>query len=587
MSNYKEITNWKNKYFQAELIKQIHQLVITLTNSKTIYNRRKLVDFLNEGNNDLNLKEGIILKYILEEAYKRASHSKLIQDGIVKCFIENIGNDSIYNPNRIFINTDSLNFEDNYLDKFDNKIKLIENNANNVRSIDFIDELNQTHQKSLQITRKDEFSITGSTKVDNAYEYASSIKQGYENIINKYNEIKDINLNLISDFEFLRNELKLLRLDLINLLVDLFGDSIKVSEPELFDFSRLEWMDFEDTWGNLNLYFNNIDQSLESFKILHEAQMNKIGDSSMNIGKNAINNLNRKSKKGSLSTKDIKGELAGAVVGMAIEGVLGVAKSRSESKKTIATINKDVEALKKGMHSDYSKMMNDLLRIASIFSHLNDVLIPGFKVFINTVTSIVKNDIKPLYNEIKSIDGIKEKRDNNALLIKESRLIDLELVDKENSLIFCDNEKVRFKNELADLKFENDFLIEIKPEEPSVFYNLVSFGKSGTLYKETLEEWNIYCLPKVYYYNELKQLLANQDVFKNQLNNDIESLGNRKIVLEGLIKQQSAEIFMIFNKSEYSKANLKDLLIQIKQISGAAKNTIAVELLMEDLKVAI
>ena len=585
MATFYDISKWDSKNALPLVIRNIHELAIKLSGSKEIFNRRQLVDYLNYNIEGLDLKEGILLRYILKDAYLKASHSKVVQDGIVNYLFENNSNDSIYSPNRLFVNSSSLSYDGDYLKNYESKIKLIEKNSSEIQGMDLINILSHSYQKALEVIKKEEFSLSGNTKVENAYKYAVDVKQGYVNIINKYDEIKDLNLNLISDFEFLRNELKLLRTDLIDLLIDLFGDSIKNNEPDLFDFSDVEWVNFESTWENLNLYFSKIEQNLQSFKNIHESEMNKIGESGLQYGKQAFSNLNRKSKSGSLSTGDIKGEVAGAVIGMAMQGIFSIGKSRSESKKTIAMINKDVEVLKNEMQNDHNKMMSDLLRIASVFSQLNDKLIPSFKFFINKVISVIENDIKPVYKQIESIEGIKEKRDNNSKLIRESRLINLELVDKENSLVFCDVEKVRVNDLLNKSKFEYNFVLEIKPVKPSVFYNIVSFGKGTTLYNEVLVEWNEFCLPVVEHYNELQQLLLRQDTIKTEIRRDLMALNDRKHELAGLIKSNSEEIFAIFNKSSFSKDILKALLKNIKQVSDASKTTISVALLTEDLKV--
>ncbi|WP_452228321.1 MULTISPECIES: hypothetical protein [unclassified Lacinutrix] len=585
MATFEDITKWNLKSLLPEVIRQIHELVIKLSTNRVIYNRRQLVDYLNENIEGLDLKEGILLRYILKEAYIKASHSKTVQDGIINNLIENNSNDSIYSPNRLFVNSASLTYDGDYLKNFENKIKLIENNSLEIRGMDVVNILNQSYQSALEVTKKEEFSLTGNTKVENAYKYAVDVKKGYINIINKYDEIKDVNLNLISDFEFLRNELKLLRTDLIDLLIDLFGDSIKNNEPDLFDFSEVEWIDFESTWENLNLYFSQIEQNLQSFKNIHDSEMNKLGESGLQYGKQAFNNLKKKNKSGGLSTGDIKGELAGAAISMAIQGVFSVGKTRSESKKTIAMINKDVEVLKNEMQNDQNKMINDLLRIASIFSHLNDKLIPSFKIFINKVISIIEDDIKPIYKQIESIEGIKEKRDNNSKLIKETRLIRLELADKENGLDFCDIEKVRINDLLNKSQFEYNFVLDIKPEKPSLFYKIVSLGKGTRFYNEVLLEWNEFCLPVVEYYDNLQELLLRQDAIKNEIRTDLKDLNERKIELTSLIKKNSEEIHGIFNKSSFSKDILKSLLKNIKEVSDASKTTISVELLTEDLKI--
>ena len=93
---------------------------------------------------------------------------------------------------------------------------------------------------------EDNFSLTGRTKVNDTFNYAKKIYDGYGNLIDQYRFAKQANLDLIEDFEFLRTELLNFRAEITQLLSDIVGDDIKSSHPDLFDFSKIEYVGIEN-----------------------------------------------------------------------------------------------------------------------------------------------------------------------------------------------------------------------------------------------------------------------------------------------------------------------------------------------------
>ena len=257
----------------------------------------------------------------------------------------------------------------------------------------------------------------------------------------------------------------------------------------------------------------------------------------------------------------------------------------NEAKKTVARIKSDVEDLKIGMQNDYELMMNDLLRILSIYSSLNDKLIPSVKSFIRLTSSVIKSEINPIYNELSNIYGVKELRDENSNLIKEGRLIDVELIDKSDSLNFCKDEEIRLEKMLKMMQFEYDFLLEIKPIKPSSFYKIISFGRSESLFEKVLIDWENSSSPKINQYVKLKKYHDKQENIRVDIKKDVEHLNARKIEVDALVKANSDRILNIYKQSPISVDKIKLLLKNMKIISQEVKNTISVGLLTEDLKV--
>lgn len=586
--SYEKILMGNLRVHYPELIKTIQELAIQLSKSGEILNRRGLVSYLNLKYEDLDLKEGLFLKNLLKDAYTNSLHSKTISEAIVYNFKENIGNNRIYNPERIFINCSSLSFTEEYQMSFINNVNLIEQSLHLIKDTDSVGVINGLLKSNDEVIEEEVLSITGSSKVEAAYKYGREIVSGYKKLIEEYENIKDLNLNVISDFEFLRNELKLLREDLIQLLIDLFSDRIKQSNPDLFDFSNVEWFDFEDTWEKIDLYFLSLDKDLEIFDEAFNAQMETLLNTGLSSGKKIFDNtLNTFEKSGTISKKDIKGQVSGALVGLAVDATFSVLKSRSESKKTVAKIYRDVELIKNEMHNDSEKIISDVLRLGGLYSTLKDKLIPSFKLFIENILQILNTDIKPLYTEIIAIGDIQELRDKNSELQKEKRDIERELEDKKLSFRFIDEEKEKYIKLLSKNKFEYNYVFTIRPKKPSTLYSIISLNNGNKLYSQVEQEWKENCEPFVELYKSWEVALKNEDVLKGIAEDDIILLEKRKLKIEGLLKENSSMIFNQFSASNYSKDKLNELLKGIKIISNASKTVLSVELAKEDVLLSI
>ena len=454
-----------NKLVDA-IIKKAQQLSL----DSEIINRRMLVDHLNTVL-QINLKEGLYIKKILKEAYLKSSYSSSIQKAIVNNILDNNGKNSVFSPVRVEQRVEALDIKDPQLDL--NDFKLIEQETNTVKEIDGTFEI-QAIQKNIEVLKPEkELSITGKFKVEAIKDHAFNIKKEYQKIIQIHEKVKDINLNLVDDFDKTRNKLKLMREDLLNLLIDLFGDKIKNSEPELFDLSKINWENFEDRYGKLDTYFSSINENVEIFKEAHQQHMSAISQSGKNEFNNFLSKTSSLADAGKLDKSKLKGTAATAAVGFLVKGAMSVIKSRSEAKKTIAQIEFDIENLKEGMRADVQLILDDILKLGRFYTELKDKLIPQLKLFSQEAVNKLIVDISPLYEQIISNQEIKELRDSNKLLMTEFRTIEAELIDKKEQINFNKFRHQKLTEVINFQKKEYNFLLSLTPVKPNFKKNPV------------------------------------------------------------------------------------------------------------------
>ncbi len=572
---YKEIFLKNIENNRIQLIQSIQEKGIELAKSSKTIKRRDLVEYLNE-KHDYEIKDGLIIDQLVKEAYNNSGYSESLQKSLINNIENNNSNNKVYNPERVYIQPTCWEFNEN---KLTTDLNIISKAQNSVLKEDGIELINNAVKNVELISIEKTISLTGELKVEVHTDYAKNIKKGYKHIINTYENVKNKNLDLISDFEDVRNELKIIREDILNLLIDIFGNSIKTTEPELFNFSKINWIDFEETWDKLNLFYNDINQQLEIFKNFHSEQMENISVSSKESVNSFFKNTDTLLKKnGSISNSELKGTAISSGVGFLVNSGISVLKSRSEAKKTVAVIKRDVEKLKSGMKDDIELLLNDTIRLGFLQTEIKDKLLPQLKIFISQIYKNIDTNITPIYNKIIEDKNIKELRNSNIILTTENRKIEIALIDEKNQMIFSKKNLLFLENFIQNNSFEYEYLKKLHPIKPKGLYKFLSPKKSKVLFEETLNDWNKYCKPKKEEYENILKKHQNELNLQQQINTDIQLLTDRKKEIEKKLNSNSNKISQLFKVSPINSDLLKNLIVNTKEIVSSSKGVLEVGL---------
>ncbi|MCG8858357.1 hypothetical protein [Tenacibaculum finnmarkense] len=574
---HKEIIKPNIDNLQAKIVDAIIKKAQKLHVDSAVINRRMLVDYLNETLH-INLKEGLHIKQLLKDAYVKASYSSSIQNAIVNNIEDNDGRNKVFNPERVEQRVIALDIQNPQIDL--NDFELIEHETELVKQVDGTSEIQaiQLNIETLKPTK--EFSLTGKFKVEAKKDHAFKIKDEYHKIIKTHQKVKDINLNLVDDFAKTRNKLKLVREDLLQLLVDLVGDGIKTKEPKLFDVSKINWESFEDSYGQLKTFYEDVNKKIKTFENSHQQHMGNIYQSGKNQFNSFLSEATNLSNAGNLNSKNLKGAAGGAAVSFLIEGGLSVAKARAEAKKTIAQIDLDIEKLKEGIQGDVQIILDDILKLGRFYSELKDKLIPKLQLFSQITVNKLINDITPLYEQIISNSEIKDLRDSNRNLMTELRTIEAELVDKEEQIKYNEFKGQKLTKDIEDYQVEHDFLMSLHPVEPNLFYKIISPFNSKKLYKETLEDWCRYSKPFIDNFKSTQENIEIETQLKEDNITTIEQLTNREISIQQELKQNSDKIKTIFKQTE-NKSIVTQLIRHIMDLSVSSKGVLEVNISKE------
>lgn len=579
--NYKEIVVGDNEKVLKETIKEIHRKAISLDKENIICTRFELVEYLNEKIPNLNLNDSSFINNLVEEAYKRASNSKRVQNAIINNIKANFGNNSVYNPNRVRTEPISFSFIDN---------ESIPDIVNDIVHINQrLDYLSESTGQTDEILEKAEnllelkpnltkWSISGNTKVEQMVTFVKEINFQYRDIINIYLNVKNEGLDLISDFEYLRDKLKVIREDIVEHLVDLLGTSVKTSNPDLFDFSEIEWKDFEESWEKLDLHFDDVESQSNYFKMVNNEKINNIELSARNNFSRATKKSGKLLRKKNVKEEEIIGEFVGAGINFAIDGIKNVMESRNFANETIAKLEQDLENLKSELREDKESILLDLLRIGELQIKLREKLVPSLSEFINKLIPFLKGEIKNQFEELYKAGNISELKNENSKIKLERRKIEFELNDIEDSYKVISSRINDAQEYIVATKNEIDMAISLKPKAPSNLINVFSFGISINRFKKLMRLWeNLYSQDIKNFNDVIAYKNENEENLKKVSSTKL-SLKERFVEIEDKLKENSELIRSQVNTDEKTKAVIKDLMLKIKDITQASKNILETEI---------
>lgn len=574
-------SNTKNSYTDEHIADEIARIAYHIHKKNALENqnypiirRRELVKFLNQQLEGLQLTDTLRVNSLVERAYESSSGN--VQNAILQIFKQNLGNDPVYDPNRIYPSNNVLTAEYQATKDFDKKLSILKYSSAAIDNRNAQILIEQEFDKAQAIIFKKGFLGVGNA--GNAKDYGRKVLAGYEAMIQEYEVVKDVNLNLMSDFETLRNELKEQREDVVQLLLDLFGDRAKSEHPELFDLGIVNWYNFENSWKKLSLAHNKIEDDHKDFLQSIDVSLSKFGKDITQQANSSWKTLEKTAGKRDLNKNDLVAAGVGMAVTAGISAISGAIKARNKSKEVVATIQNDVERLKAEMFEDQRLILKDVFRLGKLYTKLSDSVLPNYHVFIKNNNERIERDFLPLYNQLIQNPIIRESKDLNNDLIKQRRQLDQQLRDYKSSTQYSENQIVELESLLGSLMPELELVEQLKPSKPWVIVSIISLGRSDKIYNNSLDLWNLYCKPIVDYYEHTKfQIKCEKENIIN-ISKDIEDTQEIIIEITSSIKSNSDKIHFEFKQNPWSKEQILKMIDVIKSIINASRTVLEVKL---------
>lgn len=305
---------------------------------------------------------------------------------------------------------------------------------------------------------------------------ASALFGGYAKMVETYHEGEDMVRRSIVDFTTIRTDISAAYQEYAMQLIDVYGESIKMVAPRLFDFDTVQYLDVDSMLKHTELEYNRItDTCGVLIGEISESFQTSVRDS---VG--AYKSAEQSSK----------------ALGLAMAGLTMISHYMDASERTNA-LRSDLVRFKTGIRHDATQIKADLGRLLVIYKSLNDVAIPKASIYMRYAERLMASDIQAIIAALYDSPELRQLSGQRRSLMAQSRVLDsaindhLQSIDVYQSLV-CD-----LSQTLEAKRPAYEEAMSKKPRKPFFLFNLLTFGYLGRKYDRNYAEWDYACHPLV------------------------------------------------------------------------------------------
>ncbi len=325
-------------------------------------------------------------------------------------------------------------------------------------------------------------TIKGTGGIDNVRKEADTVFGKYTKLVDTYHEAHFGVDMVVSDFVELRAKTQELFLTYSSALIDIFGDSITVISPHLFDFSQIQWLDVDAMLGNVQLEYDKITATCEML-------LSEISDRFKNTLNSASQTLQQKKNDKTIAV---------------MQAGMAVFEHYADAAQKTAVMKKELLKLKQSMRHDATVIKGDIMRAAVIYRTLNEVYIPKALWYNRFSTDTLEQQLNVLTAEIYALPEIKPLKEQRDKLISSVKNISRSIFDVQNSIDYYTKHIAESKKTLKKEIEHYQTAKRNKPEKPFLIFNLLTLGGLGRSYRRKLHEWSLSEMPFVEAYEALQ-----------------------------------------------------------------------------------
>ena len=318
--------------------------------------------------------------------------------------------------------------------------------------------------------------VMGTNGVKDVRSKASTMFDKYTKMVEAYHYAEDSVRGNIEDFTSLRSDIGTVYRDYALKLIDIYGDSIKMVSPDLFDFKRIEWLDVDEMLKYVELEYNKLTEKCA-------ALIGEISDSF------------RTSLQGSLQAyKSLSN--GNKSLGLAMAGLTMLEHYMGASERA-NRLKSDLSVFQMSVKHDATRIKADMGRLLVIRKTLNDVVIPKANVFLRYGEKLLASDLKATLDALYADETIRPLEEQRKCLLQQMKALDMEMNDHLQNI---DVYTSLINDITATLESKQGSYMEAKakkPSKPFFLVNWITFGMANKNYYRDFAEWNAVCFPLV------------------------------------------------------------------------------------------
>lgn len=340
-----------------------------------------------------------------------------------------------------------------------------------------LDQLKEQVEQNLNLvlvkgTSKVADLLMGTNGVKDVRSKASTMFDKYTKMVEAYHYAEDSVRGNIEDFTSLRSDIGTVYRDYALKLIDIYGDSIKMVSPDLFDFKRIEWLDVDEMFKYVELEYNKLTEKCG-------ALIGEISDS-FRASLQAYKSLSNGNKS----------------LGLAMAGLTMLEHYMGAGERT-NRLKSDLSVFQMSVKHDATCIKADMGRLLVICKTLNDAVIPKANVFLRYGEKLLDSDLKATLDALYENEEIRPLEEQRRSLLLQMKALDMEMndhlqnIDVYTSLINDITVTLESKQgSYMDAKAK-------KPSKPFFLVNWITFGMANKNYYRDFAEWNAVCFPLV------------------------------------------------------------------------------------------
>lgn len=323
-------------------------------------------------------------------------------------------------------------------------------------------------------------TVSGVEAIKRVQDEAQQIFAKYSDMTGAYGDARNTIRELVSDFSAIRQNTCETYKKYALALVDIFGDSIKATMPELFDFDSVQFLD--------------VDAMQQTVKLAYDGIYGKCGALVGDVSDSFQKALTRSASQFSVQQD--------RSVGLVLAGINMISHYVKTGQKATA-LHRDFAELRGAIANDVAAIRTDEVRLVEIYKMLNDVMIPEAEVFARNSDKVFDKEFETLADTIYSTPEARELKKQRDEILKEMHVLERRINDANISINYYKDHIQSSQETLGSLK-ENYIEAQVsKPEPPSGFGKILSLGNAQRKYERDIYEWNKTCNPVIDRYEGL------------------------------------------------------------------------------------
>lgn len=343
--------------------------------------------------------------------------------------------------------------------------------------------------------------LTGTSGVKEVRGKASVMFDRYAKLVEAYRYACDSVRANISDFTSLRSDIEATYREYALRLIDLYGDSIKMVSPELFDFNQVEFLD--------------VDQMLRQIELEYSKIQDKCGVLIAEIADSF-----RTSLQGSMTAyRSAAG--SSKTLGLAMAG-LGMLDHYMVSSEKANRLRGDLQQLQTSVKHDATRIKADMGRLTVIYKTLNDIVIPKSNVYLRFASQLMDSDFRSMTDALYGEASVRPLEEERRELLRQMRSAEMEMNDHLQNIDVYQSLVGELTTTLEAKRPSYQDAKRRKPSKPFFLLNWLTLGTARRNYYRNYSEWDAVCTPLIREFDNMQvdlkldreELLSHQEAAK-------------------------------------------------------------------------